>query len=62
MDLVHVAVSLAAEPASIFYMVTGAVGFLFARRRTSSKPAESSVAMLFCRRATHERLSQISLT
>ena len=58
----HTLSSLAAEPASIVYILTGAVGLLFARLRPSSRTPGSSVAMLFCRRSTREKLSQISLT
>jgi hypothetical protein len=50
---------IAAEPASIFYIVTGAIGLLVARRRPSG---QSSVTMLFCRKSTHEKLRQMSLT
>jgi hypothetical protein len=53
---------LAAEPASIIYIVTGAIGLLFARLRASGQRAESSVPMLFCRSSTREKLSHISLT
>jgi hypothetical protein len=54
--------TLAAEPASIFYIVTGAVGLLFARRRTlSQRTTDSSVAMLFCRKHTHDKLSKLKL-
>ncbi|HEY6412985.1 MAG TPA: hypothetical protein VIX42_04830 [Edaphobacter sp.] len=53
---------LAAEPASIFYIVSGAVGLLFARRRTlSQRETHSSVAMLFCRKHTHDKLSKLKL-
>lgn len=62
MELAHLTTILAAEPASIFYMVTGAVGLLFAGRRTASqREADSSVAMLFCRKQTHDRLSKLKL-
>ena len=57
MGLAH----LAAEPASILYIVTGAVGLLFARRRTSQRAPDSSVAMLFCRSHTHDKLSKLNL-
>ena len=62
MQLLRLTVNLAAEPASIIYIVTGAAGLLFARLRTSSHPTDSSVAMLFCRRSTRERMGQIDLT
>jgi hypothetical protein len=58
MDLAY----LAAEPASVIYMVSGVVGLLFARRRTHRQRAtDSSVAMLFCRKQTHARLSKLKL-
>ena len=52
---------LAAEPASIIYIVTGVAGIFFARLRMATKREESSVAMLFCRRATRERLRDVRL-
>ena len=59
----HLASLIAAEPASVLYIVTGAVGLLFARCRTSGQlPAGSSVAMLFCRESTRAKLRQLSLT
>ena len=59
----HLVSLIAAEPATVLYIVTGAIGLLFARRRTSGKPpVDSSVAMLFCRKSTREKLRQISLT
>jgi hypothetical protein len=54
--------ALTAEPASIVYIVTGAVTLLFARRRTAGQQAaDSSVAMLFCRKQTHDKLSKLKL-
>lgn len=53
---------LAAEPASIIYVVTGAVGLLLARLRPNRGVPDSSVIMLFCRRLTREKLAQIRLT
>jgi hypothetical protein len=51
-----------AEPASIIYMVSGAIGLLFARRRTlSHRATNSSVAMLFCRKQTHDKLNNLNL-
>ena len=66
MDLANFTVTtlttLAAEPASIIYMVSGAVGLLFARRRTlAQRTKSSSVAMLFCRKQSHETLSKLKL-
>jgi hypothetical protein len=51
---------LAAEPASIFYMITGIIGLLYARRRRTS--ARPSTAMLFCSRSAREKLDNIRLT
>ena len=53
---------LAAEPASIFYIVTGFIALLFARFRTSAQLSESSIIMLFCRRSTRKKLLQVKLT
>jgi hypothetical protein len=53
---------LAAEPASILYIVTGAIGLVFARFRASGQRDKSSVTMLFCRKSTHEKLRSVSLT
>ncbi|HMH13324.1 MAG TPA: hypothetical protein VK578_09470 [Edaphobacter sp.] len=68
MELVHLTTILpvlpiiAAEPASIIYIVSGAVGLLFARRRTAGqRTTDSSVAMLFCRKQTHDKLSKLKL-
>jgi hypothetical protein len=61
-NLTTILPGLAAEPASIIYMVSGAVGLLFARRRTlGQRSADSSVAMLFCRKQTHDKLSNLKL-
>ena len=61
MELAHLTV-IAAEPASIIYMLSGAIGLLFARRRPhSQRAADSSVAMLFCRKQTHDKLSKQKL-
>ncbi len=66
MELAHLTTilpALAAEPASIFYMVTGAVG-LHLRPPPYRQPARKptpSVAMLFCRKQTHDRLSKLNL-
>jgi hypothetical protein len=65
MELAHLTTilpAIAAEPASIIYMVSGAVGLLFARRRThSQRSTDSSTAMLFCRKQTHDKLSKLKL-
>jgi hypothetical protein len=52
----------AAEPASVIYIVTGAVGLLFARLRVSRQSKEPSDLMLFCKKSTREKLRWISLT
>jgi hypothetical protein len=53
---------LAAEPASIFYMVTGAIGFAFAGLRPSSTASgQSSIAMLFSRRKSRAMLKSLRL-
>lgn len=62
MEHLRLTACLAAEPASIIYIVTGAVGLLLARFRRSKRTTRSSVAMLFCRRSTREKLGRISLT
>jgi len=53
---------LAAEPASIFYIATGAIGVIIAHFRSPGQRSISSVAMLFCRRSSHEKMRSISLT
>ncbi len=62
--------SLAAEPASILYIATGAIGFAIAGVRKmrqasrSSQPepsAESSTAMLFCQRGPRATLKELNL-
>ena len=62
MEHLRLTACLAAEPASIIYIVTGAVGLILARFRRSKRTTRSSVAMLFCRRSTRETLGRISLT
>ena len=52
--------TLAGEPASILYIVTGAVGFIFAGRRARAN-APTSVAMLFCRRSSRSLLEKLNL-
>lgn len=65
MELAHltsILPNLSAEPASIIYMVSGAVGLLFARRRTlEQRSTNSSVSMLFCRKQTHDKLNNLKL-
>lgn len=54
-------IHLAAEPATIIYLLTGAVGLLFARFRGVKRENVSSTIMLFCRRSTREKLGSVSL-
>lgn len=60
--------ALAAEPASVLYIVTGVMGFACAGLRKSNRvskaaktPETSSTAMLFCRKASREKLHQARL-
>jgi hypothetical protein len=55
-------ISLAAEPASILYIVTGTVGLVFARLGVSRKQGRPSVFMLFSKKSTREKLNQLNLT
>ncbi len=62
MLLIHSLYSIAAEPASILYMVTGAVGFATAAlRKTNTAADKTSVALLFCRRTSHTLLKSLNL-
>jgi len=61
MEIVSLA-SLAAEPASIIYIATGLGSLLFARLHVSRKQGRSSVFMLFSKKSTREKLSQLNLT
>jgi hypothetical protein len=61
-------VALAAEPASVLYIVTGVIGFACMGLRKSNRvsravktSATSSTAMLFCRKASHQTLHQARL-
>jgi hypothetical protein len=52
----------AAEPASILYIVTGAVGFVIAGIRKSRRTAKpSSTPMLFCSRDSRDTLKDLNL-
>lgn len=62
MEHLRLTACLAAEPASIIYIVTGTVGLILARLRRGKRATRSSVAMLFCRKSTRETLGRISLT
>lgn len=61
MEALHLIANVAAEPASIIYIVTGAAGLLIARLRPGRRPSGSSIAMLFCRRTSRERMARIDL-
>jgi hypothetical protein len=62
MSPVTLAVTIASEPATVLYLVTGAVGFIFAGiRRSRGLPARSSVAMLFCKRTSRSLLQSLRL-
>ena len=64
MELAHLTTILpgiAAEPASIIYMVSGAIGLLFVRPTVSQRATDSSTAMLFCRKQTHDKLNKLKL-
>jgi hypothetical protein len=52
--------SLSSEPASIIYIATGAIGFVFTRLRVTGA-GESSVVMLFCRRSSRAALESLNL-
>jgi len=52
--------SLASEPASIIYIATGAIGFVFTRLRGTAG-GQSSVTMLFCRRSSRAALESLRL-
>lgn len=53
--------TLAAEPASIIYIATGAAGICLARLRLRRQPARPSILMLFCRRSTRKTIAQVNL-
>ncbi|HEU5340709.1 hypothetical protein [Edaphobacter sp.] len=61
MGSLHLFANLAAEPASIIYIVTGAAGLLVARLRPGRRSPGSSIAMLFCRRSSRDRMARIDL-
>jgi hypothetical protein len=52
--------SLAAEPASILYLLSGAIGFLFIRRRKPTPP--TGTLMLLAAPSARVRLQQLHLT
>ena len=55
-------VAIAAEPASIIYIVTGAVGFAIATLRKSRRDSRtSSTPMLFCSRDSRAALKDLDL-
>ncbi|CAN5527665.1 hypothetical protein BH10ACI4_BH10ACI4_32250 [soil metagenome] len=56
--------NLAAEPASILYMVTGVVGLAYTgifKSRSKAGAGKSSVAMLFCKRKSRALLDSLNL-
>jgi hypothetical protein len=63
MPLLNLVFTLSAEPASILYILTGAVGFAYAgiRRKSTTPPDEPSTPMLFCRRDSRSRLESLRL-
>jgi hypothetical protein len=63
MPLLNSLLTLAGEPASILYILTGAAGFAYAgiRRKSGSAPEESSTPMLFSRRESRDRLKALRL-
>ena len=62
MSPVALALTIASEPATVLYLVTGSVGFILAGiRRSKGRPARSSVAMLFCRRTSRSMLQSLRL-
>jgi hypothetical protein len=68
MTMIATLKSLAAEPASILYIATGAVGFVAAGVRKalsgSNDPDVSivdSTAMLFCKPSARDRLKDLNL-
>ena len=55
-------VAIAAEPASIIYIVTGAVGFTIAALRKSRRDSKtSSTPMLFCNPDSRTTLKDLNL-
>lgn len=61
MHLLQLTPGLAAEPASIIYIVTGAAGICLARLRPRKKKGKSSIVMLFCRRSSQKSMAEINL-
>ena len=66
MTLFPVTLNPAAEPASIIYIVTGAIGCVIvairkARHPKADAPAPSPVMMLFCRATSHRLLRTLDL-
>jgi hypothetical protein len=55
-------IAFAAEPASILYIVTGAIGFAIAGlRRSRRAPKPPSTPMLFCSRDSRANLKDLNL-
>jgi hypothetical protein len=61
MNIAPLSTLIAAEPATVIYLVTGTAGLLLSRLRTSSRRPGSSVLMHFCRESSREKLRQLSL-
>lgn len=54
------AAMMGAEPASILYMVSGGIAFLFARTRYR-KSTQTGTAMVFCSRSSRKAMDEIRL-
>jgi hypothetical protein len=63
MPLLNSLCTIAGEPASILYILTGAVGFVYAgiRRKSGSTPEDASTSMLFSRRESRALLKSLRL-
>ncbi len=56
------ALSIAAEPATVLYLITGGAGLLFTRiRKTKGLPPRPSVTLLFCKRTSRFMLESLHL-
>jgi hypothetical protein len=60
--MTHSILSLCAEPASIIYIITGAVGAAFAKRRSSKETSKNlSTFMGFCSRESREMIKSVDV-